>query len=180
MGETENTFLSRGQIPVTHLTQVSSQCLMGNNESQHFMTHIPGSVQPWLAVISCVTALKRIAALIKAGSWNCTLKRQKRRGLKLSFPLRSSRERNSISWSINSGSEKYSKTIFSPWVKHKGNTTCNNRTAWLKDCVWGTVWTHTSLISSYCKSSFGFSEAAWIIIFLRGVGDKEDAAVIYR
>lgn len=62
---------------------------------------------------------KRFARSIEGEDLNCTLKRQKRRGLKLSFPFRSSRERNSISWSINSGSEKYSKMIFSPWATHK-------------------------------------------------------------
>lgn len=72
--------------------------------------------QRWYAVsLLC----KRFGRSIEAESLNCTLKRQKRRGLKLSFPFRSSRERNSISWSINSGSEKYSKMIFSPWVAHK-------------------------------------------------------------
>lgn len=48
-----------------------------------------------------------------------TLKRQKCCGLKLSFPFRSSKERNATSWSINSGSEKYSKMIFWPWVTQK-------------------------------------------------------------
>ena len=45
--------------------------------------------------------------------WGLTLKRQNLRGLNLSLPLRSSRERNSISWAMNTGSEKWSKMICS-------------------------------------------------------------------
>lgn len=46
-------------------------------------------------------------------STNLTLNKQNLRGLNLSFPLRSSRERNSINWLMNTGSEKWSKMIFS-------------------------------------------------------------------
>lgn len=42
-----------------------------------------------------------------------TLNKQNLRGLNLSFPLRSSRERNSMNWLMNTGSEKWSKMICS-------------------------------------------------------------------
>lgn len=44
---------------------------------------------------------------------NLTLNKQNLRGLNLSLPLRSSRERNSMNWLMKTGSEKWSKMIFS-------------------------------------------------------------------
>lgn len=122
---------------------------------------------------------------MEAGSLNCTLKRQKRRGLKLSFPFRSSRERNSISWSINSGSEKYSKMIFSPWVTHKQTphviTLRRQRETLFR--AWYSVSTHLAhlfvrqVIFWLLRSCMDhhFSERSE-----GGRGDREEAAVIYR
>lgn len=52
---------------------------------------------------------------------NLTLNKQNLRGLNLSFPLRSSKERNSMNWLMNTGSEKWSKMIFSRCRDENGN-----------------------------------------------------------
>lgn len=51
-------------------------------------------------------------------TWSCenlTLNKQNLRGLNLSLPFRSSRDRNSMNWFMNTGSEKWSKVICSRW-----------------------------------------------------------------
>lgn len=149
----------------------------GEQRMKQLMTEIPALLSSALASggMLCHFFVKRSARSIEAEGLNCTVKRQKRRGLKLSFPFRSSRERNSTSRSINSGSEKYSKMIFSPWVTHKQTPNVIIvmllRHQWKILCVLCDL--STSPISSCDRSSFGFSEAAWIIISLKGRETKK-------
>lgn len=125
---------------------------------------------------------ERFARSIGAESLNWTLKRQKRRGLKLSFPFRSSRERNSISWSMNSGSEKYSKMIFSPWATHK--QTAHALAAILRrqgEVLHAVQHEHAPHSSPHTAGRLlAFPKLRGSSFLWEERGDKEEAAVIYR
>lgn len=98
---------------------------------------------------------------------NLTLNKQNLRGLNLSLPLRSSRERNSMNWLMNTGSMKWSKMICSLCENIKSIFNIVVNILHFHICFVYSHSAHTSVISSLSRFCLGCSSGgAYINSFL--------------
>lgn len=102
-----NAACSRGSRPL------GAPCVAAAEEERHRWScgTIPGGAGEG-ELISLLADFNRFLHFTLL-TGNLTLNKQNLRGLNLSLPFRSSRERNSMNWLMNTGSEKWSKMICS-------------------------------------------------------------------